>query len=150
MRMTKPKSAKQRRLDRDLYAAEGVAVLGVLVILIGHLMEKSSHSTGHALVVTGVVILVIGLLAVVVIGNYLSAHFSRTAAYPSQKLPGDEVRGFVGRSGFRSRPLPTVTDPSAPLREGVQSDPENDAGEHRLIEEERQEIERNQQGFLND
>jgi hypothetical protein len=56
----------------------------------------------------------------------------------------------MGIWGFFRRANTSVKDPTAGLRSEVLADPENDQLEDRVIQKERDDIERDQQGFLND
>jgi hypothetical protein len=56
----------------------------------------------------------------------------------------------MGIWGFFRRANTSVKDPTAGLRSEVLADPENDQLEDRVIQKEQDDIERGQQGFLND
>jgi hypothetical protein len=56
----------------------------------------------------------------------------------------------MGIWGFLRRVNDGVKDPTASLRREVLADPEDDQLEERVIQKEHDDLERGQQGFLND
>lgn len=142
---------KRRRLDRKLYAAEGVVVLGTIIFLIGFGIEKSSNTPGRALEVVGTIIFAVGLFAAAAIGFYLAQHFARTSADPvgeySQHL-ADDARPHFGYLSTRMNRA--VNDPTTPLVRAAWADPENDVTMTRLIEQERQGTVDGERGYSGD
>ena len=136
--MSEQNVSKRRRLDHNLYAAEGVVVLGAAIFLCGFIIEKSSNTPGRGLEAAGFVVFAIGLFAAAAISHFLSQHYARTT---SERNPTDP--SFLAdiprpQFGFLSTRLdPVVRDPATPLVREVQADPENDVTRSRLIEKER-------------
>jgi hypothetical protein len=130
--------SKRRRLDHNLYAAEGVVVIGAVVFLFGFGIEKSSNTPGRALEAAGFVIFALGLFASAAIGYYLSRHYARTTADPLAQDPSALADVARPQFGYLSTRLdPVGIDPTASLVREVQADPENDITRARLIERER-------------
>lgn len=130
--------SKRRRLDHNLYAAEGVLVLGAVVFLFGFGIEKSSNTPGRALEAVGFVVFALGLFASAAIGFYLSRHYARTTADLLAQDPSAFAEAPRPQFGFLSTRLdPVGFDPAESLVQEVHADPENDVTKARLIERER-------------
>ena len=138
--MAEQDGKRRRRLDHDLYAAEGVVVLGAAVFLIGFGVDKNSNTPGRALEAAGFIVFALGLFASATIGYFLSRHFARTcgdslAEYANNAQMNEEIDSgppYVGllTSGVHQ----AVNDPAVPLMSHLDAEPEDDASRDRLIE----------------
>jgi hypothetical protein len=129
---------KRRRLDHNLYTAEGVVVLGAALFLVGFIIQKSSNNPGRILEATGFVVFACGLFAVAAISYYLAQHYARATAEPGTQDPlsfGDVPRPQFGYLSTRIDPL--VSDPTASLERVANANLENDLAKARLIEKQR-------------
>ena len=99
--MSEDRGTKRRRLDHNLYIAEGVAFLGAATFWVGFIIEGNSHTPGRILEATGFVIFGIGLVATAGVAYYLAQHFSRTFAH---------ARDAFEKNPF-DRPEPTGSQP---------------------------------------
>ena len=141
--MAEQDGKRRRRLDHDLYAAEGGVVLGAAVFLIGFGVEKNSNTPGRALEAAGFIVFALGLFASAAIGYLLSRHFARTTADPLARYADNAQMNEDLDSGPPHLGLLTsgvhqaINDPAAPLMSDVDADPEDDASKDRLIERER-------------
>ncbi len=142
--MAEPEVSKRRRLDQDLYASEGVLVLGAAIFLVGFAIEKHSTTEGRALEAAGFVIFALGLFATAAIAHLLSRHFARTTTeglLPVSHSPttengsADDAR--IPLTYFASHVPEAASDPVAPLEKVTDTVPENDASMARPIERER-------------
>jgi hypothetical protein len=133
---------KRRRLDHNLYTAEGVVVFGAALFLVGFIVQKSSNNPGRILEATGFVVFALGLLAVAASGYYLSQHYARSIAAPGALDPSSLMDVPRPQFGFLNTRLdPTVNDPIASLESQANAEPENDLAKARLIEKERSDAE---------
>ncbi|MGC1419720.1 MAG: hypothetical protein WA786_06330 [Acidimicrobiales bacterium] len=136
--------SKRRRLDQDLYASEGVVVLGAAIFLVGFAVEKHSTTEGRALEAAGFVIFALGLFATAAIAHLLSRHFARTTTEglpPVAPTPPAAVESTdderIPLTYFASRVNEAASDPVAPPAKAADADPQIDAPTARLIERER-------------
>jgi hypothetical protein len=130
--------SKRRRLDHNLYTAEGVVVLGAALFLVGFTVQKSSDTPGRIFEAAGFVVFALGLFAVAATGYYLSRHYARTTAEPGTRDPSNFVDVPRPQFGFlNTRVQPSVNDPVAMRESDAHEVPENDFARARRIEKER-------------
>jgi hypothetical protein len=131
--------ATRRRLDHDLYAAGGVAVLGAAVFIVGFAIEKNSHTAGRAVEVVGFVLFGVGLLVSAAVGYHLSRHFASTIVQPGDHVaptPGiaqTPLEGYVQSTRIHQG----LKDPAVEFEREVDVNPEDDTAKGRFIEQER-------------